>query len=71
MTVEKEKKVVYKNIIATQEEQKFCKYILELIPEVIADKAVSEYYENHEDELLINFLEDIANTGNIDVSEYE
>lgn len=71
MTVEKEKKVVYKNIQATQEEQRFCKHILELIPEVIVEGAVSKYYGNHEDELLRNFLEDIANAGWIDLSDYE
>lgn len=71
MTVEKETKVVYKNIQATQEEQRFCKHILELIPDVIVEEAVSKYYENHEDELLSGFLDDIATKGYIDLHDYE
>jgi len=71
MTVEKEKKVVYKNINATQDEQRFCAHLFSLIQDVITDKAVSKYYENHKDELLRNFLEDIASVGYINLSDYE
>lgn len=71
MTVEKEEKVIYKIIEATKEEQAFCKQLLELVPNVIVDEAVADYYKNHEDELLNGFLDDIATCGYIDLSEYE
>lgn len=71
MKTVKESKIVYKTINITEEEQLFCKQILELVPNVIADEAVSKYYESHEDELLKNFLEDIANTGCLDLRDYE
>ena len=71
MKITKETKIVYRTIDATNEEQTFCKQILELISNVIVDEAVSKYYELHKDELLRNFFEDIANTGYIDLHEYE
>ena len=71
MKITKDTKIVYKTIEATKEEQIFCKQILELVPNVIVEEAVSKYYENHEDELLRGFLDDIATRGYIDLSDYE
>lgn len=71
MKITKETKIVYTAINATKEEQTFCKQILELVPQVIVDEAVNEYYRNHADELLSGFLEDIAERGYIDLCDYE
>ena len=70
MKITKETKIVYETIEATKEEQTFCKQILELIPQVIVNEAVNEYYRNHADELLSGFLNDIAARGYIDLYDY-
>lgn len=71
MKIIEETKIIYKTIDATNEEQVFCKQIFELVSDVITNNAVSEYYKNHEDELLSGFLDDIAARGCIDLRDYE
>lgn len=71
MKIAKENKIIYKALDVTEEEQKFCAQIIKLAEDAIADSAVSSYYENHEDELILGFLQDISNAGCLDLCDYE
>jgi hypothetical protein len=71
MKITKETKIVYKALEITPEEKAFCEQIIKLAEDAIADEAVAPYYENHEDELILGFLQDIANAGAVDLHDYE
>jgi len=71
MVVTKEKKVIYDVIDIENAEKAFCEQIYKLAMDAIIDKAVSPYYQNHKEELLSGFIQDIANTGSLNISDYE
>lgn len=71
MIVTKEKKIIYGVLDIDDAEKAFCEQIYKLATDVIIDKAVSLYYQNHKEELILGFIQDIANTGNLDISDYE
>lgn len=71
MKITKESKIIYKALEITSEEQAFCEQIIKLAEDAIADGAVASYYENHEDELILGFLQDIAGSGCLDLHDYE
>ena len=70
MKVTKENKIVY-NVLVTPEERNFCEQIIKLAEDATADGAVVPYYENHQDELLSVFIQDIAIDGCLDLHDYE
>ena len=71
MVVTKEKKIIYDILDIDNADKAFCEQIYKLAMDVIVDKAVSPYYQNHKDELLAGFIQDIANTGDLNISDYE
>ena len=71
MVVTKEKKVVYDVIDIDKADKAFCEQIYKLATDAIIDKVVSPYYQGHKDELLAGFIQDIANAGELNMSDYE
>ena len=70
MVVTKETKVIY-NVLDADEDQAFCEQIIKLAEDVIKDRAVNSYYCEHRNELILEFIEDIAEKGSLDLRSYK
>ena len=69
MVVTKETKIIY-NVHNADENQAFCEQIIKLAEDVIEDRAVHSYYCEHRNELILEFIEDIAKKGSLDLRNY-
>jgi hypothetical protein len=70
MVVTKEVKTIYNVLDIDDSDKAFCEQIVKLAEDVIADKAVNSYYCGHRNELLLEFIEDIAEKGSLDLRSY-